>query len=66
MKQALLYSRCRRIALEIGERLLVRDVFDSRDDVFFLTVTEIDELLSGAAMFPGRRSRRGTHAPAST
>jgi len=52
MKQALLYSRCRRIALEIGERLLVRDVFDSRDDVFFLTVTEIDELLSGAAMFP--------------
>ena len=52
MKQALLYSRCRRIALEIGERLVARDVFDSRDDIFFLTVTEIDELLAGAAMFP--------------
>ena len=52
MKQALLYSRRRRIALEIGERLVARDVFDSRDDIFFLTVTEIDELLAGAAMFP--------------
>jgi pyruvate,water dikinase len=52
MKQALLYSRCRRIALAIGERLAVLRVLDSRDDVFFLTVAEIDELLSGAAMFP--------------
>jgi pyruvate,water dikinase len=66
MKQALLYSRCRRIALEIGERLVARDVFDSRDDVFFLTVTEIDELLAGAAMFPADvrgevRLRRRAH-----
>ena len=52
MKQALLYSRCRRIALAIGENLVVHHVLHSRDDVFFLTVTEIDELLSGAAMFP--------------
>ena len=52
MKQALLYSRCRRIALAIGETSSVARVLESRDDVFFLTVTEIDELLSGAAMFP--------------
>ena len=52
MKQALLYSRCRRIALAIGECLAVRGILYSREDVFFLTVAEIDELLSGAAMFP--------------
>jgi pyruvate,water dikinase len=52
MKQALLYSRCRRIALAIGDRLATRGVLGARDDVFFLTVTEIDDVLSGTSMFP--------------
>ena len=52
MKQALLYSRCRRIALAIGNQLVQRGILAVRDDVFFLTVTEIDELLSGGAMLP--------------
>jgi rifampicin phosphotransferase len=66
MRQALLYNRCRRIALEIGERLVRNASITNRDDVFFLTVTEIDELLSGAAMFPHQlrelaRIRRAAH-----
>jgi phosphohistidine swiveling domain-containing protein len=52
MKQALLYSRCRRIALAIGECLVARGTLSARGDVFFLTVHEIDELLSGSAMLP--------------
>ena len=52
MKQALLYSRCRRIALAIGDQLAARSIIGARDDVFFLTVTELDEILSGTAMFP--------------
>jgi pyruvate,water dikinase len=51
-KQALLYSRLRRIALELGERLSKRHVLSAADDVFFLTLGEIDELISGVAMFP--------------
>jgi pyruvate,water dikinase len=66
MKQALLYSRCRRIALAIGDDLTGRGLIDERDDVFFLTVSELDELLSGAAMFPHQtrelvRARRRAH-----
>ena len=69
MKQALLYSRCRRIALAIGEHLIQRDLVDGRDDVFFLTVDEIDAILSGSAMFPRRtrdlvRMRRDAQARA--
>jgi len=52
MKQALLYSRCRRISLAIGDEFVRRGHFGHRDDVFFLTVAEIDQLASGAAMFP--------------
>jgi rifampicin phosphotransferase len=51
-KQALLYNRCRRIALAIGKQLVARGAFAKADDVFFLTYTELDELLSGHAMFP--------------
>jgi pyruvate,water dikinase len=69
MKQALLYSRCRRIALAIGEYLVARGALAARDDVFFLTVQEIDDLLSGASMLPdATRSmvslRRRAHADA--
>lgn len=51
LKQALLYSRLRRIALAIGDELVCRDILSTRDDVFWLTVTELDELASGGAMF---------------
>ena len=52
LKQALLYSRLRRIALQMGERLAADGRFQRAEDIFFLTADEIDELLSGAAMFP--------------
>jgi len=51
LKQALLYSRLRRIALAIGDELVRRDILATRDDVFWLTVAELDELASGGAMF---------------
>ncbi len=51
LKQALLYSRLRRIALAIGDELVRREILSTRDDVFWLTVTELDELASGNAMF---------------
>lgn len=52
LKQALLYSRLRRIVLEMGERLAGSGYLDRADDLFFLTTDEIDALVSGAAMFP--------------
>lgn len=52
LKQALLYARLRRVALEIGTRLEARGILAARDDVFFLAVHELDEWLSGRAMFP--------------
>jgi phosphohistidine swiveling domain-containing protein len=52
LKQALLYSRLRRIVLEIGARLTVEGRLERVDDIFFLTSDEIDALLSGSAMFP--------------
>jgi phosphohistidine swiveling domain-containing protein len=51
LKQALLYNRLRRVALVIGARLVAERRLASRDDVFFLTAPELDELLSGTAMF---------------
>jgi len=52
LKQAMLYSRCRRIALAIGKQLTGDGVLRASEDVFFLTYLELDELLSGYAMFP--------------
>jgi phosphoenolpyruvate synthase/pyruvate phosphate dikinase len=52
LKQALLYSRLRRIALALGDRLVRSGRFEQPDDIFFLTVEEIDDLVSGSAMFP--------------
>ena len=51
LKQALLYSRLRRVALAIGDELVRRDMLATRDDVFWFTVFELDELASGGAMF---------------
>jgi phosphohistidine swiveling domain-containing protein len=48
-RQALLYTRLRRILLAIGDRLAGRGVFAARDDVFFLEVDELDSLLAGDA-----------------
>lgn len=52
LKQALLYSRCRRIVLAIGATLVERGVFEQPEDVFYLTVQELDALLDGQSMFP--------------
>jgi pyruvate,water dikinase len=53
LKQALLYSRCRRIVLAIGEKLVGNGGLKERDDVFFLTWQELEALRSASAMFPG-------------
>lgn len=71
LKQALLYSRCRRIALAIGERMVTLRYLANRDDVFFLTYQELDQLLSGGAMFPDQTRelaamRKRDHARFST
>ena len=52
LKQALLYSRCRRIVLATGEALVRRGVIATIDDVFFLTADELIAIGSGTAMLP--------------
>ena len=52
LKQALAYSRCRRIALALGERMVKRGWLGARQDVFFLTWEELEALAGGTAMFP--------------
>ena len=52
LKQALLYTRLRRIALAIGRRLTDDGRLATPADVFMLTWREIDELGAGRAMFP--------------
>jgi rifampicin phosphotransferase len=67
LKQALLYSRLRHVALAIGDRLVAQGRLAARDDVFFLTAGEIDALLAGDTMFPDHvhalvNLRRDAHA----
>jgi pyruvate,water dikinase len=67
LKQALLYSRCRRIALAIGAKLAALGTLPTAADVFFLTYSEIDALVAGNAMFPHTvgelvRLRKTAHA----
>ncbi len=50
MKQALLYTRLRHVALAIGDRLVQRGLFSDRADVFFLTTAEVDDLLADAVL----------------
>jgi pyruvate,water dikinase len=52
LKQALLYSRLRRIALALGDRLVQSQRLAQRDDVFYLTYEELDLLVAGGEMFP--------------
>ncbi len=54
LKQALLYTRLRLVALAIGRRLTDAGRLLKPDDVFMLTWQEIDELGTGRAMFPYR------------
>jgi pyruvate,water dikinase len=70
LKQALLYTRCRRVALAIGEALVARGQLADRDAVFMLSWQEIDEVCSGRAMFPRELAsltalRRRAHTSAS-
>jgi len=53
LKQALLYSRLRRISLALGAQLATRGRLATADDIFFLTFEEVDLLASGGDMFPG-------------
>jgi pyruvate,water dikinase len=71
LKQALLYSRLRGLAREIGSRLASTGDLESQDEVFMLRWEEIDELLTGRAMFPDSvktlvRLRANEHATSST
>jgi pyruvate,water dikinase len=52
LKQALLYARCRAVALAIGDQLVRRSVMAQRDAVFMLTVQELSDLAAGRSMFP--------------
>jgi phosphohistidine swiveling domain-containing protein len=52
LKQALLYTRFRRVALAIGDALAAEGLLDDRHDVFLFTAAELDALLSGSEMFP--------------
>ena len=57
LKQALLYSRLRRIALAIGEHLTKDRYLTRNDDIFFLTHREVEDLLCGASMLPGSTAK---------
>jgi len=63
-RQALLYTRLRRILLAVGDRLVANGVFTARDDVFFLEVDELDALLGdlpAAAAIASIAARRKLH-----
>ena len=67
LKQALLYSRFRRISLALGARLAERGRLAQAEDIFLLTFEEVDLLASGGEMFPGHiralvALRRDAHA----
>lgn len=57
LKQALLYSRCRRLALTIGDRFVGKGLAHRVDDIFHLTYHEIESILSGSYMFPSEISQ---------
>jgi len=60
MKQALLYTRLRHIALRAGEILYQQGRLTTRDDVFFLTIDELMDLLTGASHTPDASARIAT------
>jgi phosphohistidine swiveling domain-containing protein len=52
LKQSLLYSRCRRVMLRLGDKLTLKGLLHRPEDVFFLTHHEVSALISGIDMFP--------------
>jgi len=54
LKQALLYSRCRRIVLAMGENLCEAGYLERREDLFFLTYEEVDALISEKTLLQAR------------
>lgn len=52
LKQALLYTRLRRVLLELGGRLTASQHFAVRDDVFFLTIHELHTLAATLSSAP--------------
>jgi pyruvate,water dikinase len=52
LKQALLYSRLRGIALAMGQKLVESDYLQTMEDVFFLTWQELEQLAAGQEMYP--------------
>jgi pyruvate,water dikinase len=66
MKQALLYTRLRHVAMALGGRLVEHGVLATRDDVFYLSIDEAIALADGnARMLAGLRetiaTRRAEH-----
>jgi pyruvate,water dikinase len=57
MKQALLYTRLRHVMLITGDVLVRSGQLESRDHIFFLSVDEVQRLLSGTAIVPGATLR---------
>jgi pyruvate,water dikinase len=49
MKQALLYTRLRHVALALGDRLVAQRALAGRDDVFHLTIDEAIALAEGGS-----------------
>lgn len=65
-RQARFYVHLRHLLLAIGDRLRQAGAIDAPEDLFFLTYEELDDLLSGHAMFPDSvrslvTQRRGWH-----
>jgi pyruvate,water dikinase len=57
LKQALLYNRCRVIALQTGERLAASGAIDEREDVFYLTWEELVDVPEAARDLVAERKR---------
>ncbi|CAN5844717.1 phosphoenolpyruvate synthase [soil metagenome] len=52
LKQALLYSRLRRVVLQMGDRLTAASLLSDPGDVFFLSAEELELVAAGGDMFP--------------
>ena len=64
LKQALLYSRLRRVALAIGERLAAAGRLDQPDDIFFLTAGRARRCCVGRRDVPRSRASRSSRCGA--
>ncbi len=52
LKQAMLYSRLRHVALAIGRLLTKQELLEQHDDIFYLTFQETEDILCGVFMLP--------------